>query len=193
MTNQAFKLLLLSLTLSLLQLGCGRDAQTMQPIAEATQNPTPQETKREEDVVRERPIISGDGLPNLKIGDDKQVALDLFDEGTESAFGYLTFPAHGISVKFNAEGTITHVFYYFASPKYSVFDGETEAGINKGSGLDDVIREYGEPTDRSESVVSEYGAMPGANEVSLTYDAEGLTFTFWDGVLADVRSLGKSE
>lgn len=190
MIKTATKLLLLSLTLVLLPFGCGAVDPTMQqePIPAEAGNP-PQETPSDS-TTSKRHIVSGDGLANLKIGDDKRVALDLFGESSESSSGYLSFPTHGISVKHDENGKITHLFYYFCTPKYSVFDGATAAGICEGSVIADVVNEYGKPTKRGESVVSKFGAKPGANEVSLLYEDKGLVFTFWDDTLADVRSLG---
>ena len=74
-----------------------------------------------------------------------------------------------------------------------MFSGRTQAGIGADSTIADVVEAYGEPSNRGESVVSEFGAMPGAREEWLSYESAGLSFTFWEDELADIRSVGSSQ
>ncbi|MHA3576881.1 hypothetical protein ACX1HU_20050, partial [Yersinia enterocolitica] len=63
----------------------------------------------------------------------------------------------------------------------------TDKGIGKNSSIQDVYKAYGTPTREGDSVVSEFGAMPGAHEHTITYLHSGIEFTFWDKQLADIR------
>lgn len=182
----------LSTTLLLTLIGCSSDAPTTSPTPDSAVETTSADVKSSELMARNDSIISGTGLPDLRIGDQAQNAIGLFGESSASTSGYLNFPGHGISVKHDDNERITRIFYYFRLPEYTAFNGKTRAGIGADSTIADVIEKYGEPSKRGESVVSEFGAMPGAKEEWLSYEKTGLMFTFWDDALADIRSIGTS-
>ena len=93
----------------------------------------------------------------------------------------------GIDASYGANGKIRTIFLYYKLPKYTVFAGRTDKGIGKGSSIDDVYKAYGSPSNESDSVISEFGSVPGAKEHAMDYEHQGITFTFWDKKLADIR------
>lgn len=87
-----------------------------------------------------------------------------------------------------ASGKIQCLFFHFISSTYTCYAGATDKGIGRDSMIEDVLKAYGTPDDISESEVSEFGDMPGAHEKKLSYKRLGITFTFYDRRLGDIRT-----
>lgn len=136
-------------------------------------------------------IIQGVGLKECYIGMDASCFQRAFGGMRDRQYGeYLKAPNHGVEASI-VNGKINVLFFYFYSRTKTSFGGSTDRGINANSSPLDVIAEYGQPDRIGQSVISEYGAMPGANEKSLEYPRLGVTFTFWDDRLADIRIYSK--
>lgn len=132
-------------------------------------------------------ITPGIGIENLSLGDSIEHATSKFSKDFVMKDGYLLLPTKGIDASYNNEGKIAAIFLYYRLPKYKSFEGITDKGIGKNSSIQDVYKAYGTPTREGDSVVSEFGAMPGAHEHTITYRHSGIEFTFWDKQLADIR------
>ena len=130
-------------------------------------------------------IMSGVGLNECYIGMDARAFQRAF--GGKAAGTYLRAPDKGIDASIQ-NGKITALFFYFYSRTHNSFPGSTDRGIESTSSIADVLAKYGQPDRLGESVVSEYGPMPGAFEKSLEYRRLGITFTFYDERLADIRT-----
>ncbi|CNE44024.1 MULTISPECIES: hypothetical protein [Yersinia] len=132
-------------------------------------------------------ITPGVGIENLSLSDSIEHATSNFSKDFVMKDGYLFLPTKGIDASYNNEGKIAAIFLYYRLPKYKSFEGITDKGIGKNSSIQDVYKAYGTPTREGDSVVSEFGAMPGAHEHTITYLHSGIEFTFWNKQLADIR------
>ncbi|WP_241573278.1 hypothetical protein [Rosenbergiella nectarea] len=132
-------------------------------------------------------ITPGIGIKNLSLNDSIKHAKTQFSREFVVKEGYLFLPAKGIDATYGEDGRISVIFLYYKLPNYVVFDGITSKGIGKDSTPEDVIKAYGRPTREGESIISEFGSVPGAREQTLTYTHTGIEFTFWDNKLADIR------
>jgi len=133
-------------------------------------------------------IIQGVGLKECYLGMDASFFQRAFGGKREGQ--YLIAPNHGVDALI-VDGKISELFFYFYSKTKSSFAGSTDRGINANSSPLDVTAKYGQPDRIGQSVISQYGAMPGANEKSMEYPRFGVTFTFWDDKLADIRIYSK--
>lgn len=132
-------------------------------------------------------IYPGLGIKNLSLNDSIQDARAHFSSAFVVKEGYILLPSKGVDASYGAEGRIRTIFLYYKLPGYATFAGVTDKGIGKESTIKDVLRAYGPPTHEGESIISEFGSVPGAHEHTLTYDHQGIEFTFWDNQLADIR------
>lgn len=132
-------------------------------------------------------ITPGVGIENLSLNDSIQHARTHFSPHFVTKDGYLLLPSKGIDTAYDVNGKIKTIFLYYRLPEYTTFYGETDKGIGKDSSVEEVYAAYGVPTAESDSVISAFGALPGAQEHSMDYEHQGITFTFWDNRLADIR------
>jgi len=134
-------------------------------------------------------ITPGVGLPECSIGKNKNCFIEQFggeQMAIENFTEYWLAKPKGVEIIVK-DDKIETMFFYFYSPSYASFDGKTNVGIGQNSTINDVIRAYGQPTKTDNSIISEYGAMPGTHEIYLYYARMGITFTFWNNRLADIR------
>ncbi|MEO1527873.1 MAG: hypothetical protein AAFX06_20775 [Planctomycetota bacterium] len=132
-------------------------------------------------------IVAGKGTEGIQLGEDRQCAIDVLGEPSSNSAGYLEFLDAGVDIAYIKSGQIRTAFFYYRSPEHGAFDGQTARGIGRDSSVEDVLELYGKPSRVGESTISEFGAKPGAREKSLDYSELGITFTFWDDELADIR------
>lgn len=132
-------------------------------------------------------ITPGIGINNLSLNDSIQHAKTQFSSEFVAKGGYLLLPAKGLDASYGEDGRIKTIFLYYKLPGYVTFDGITSKGIGKESSIQDVLKAYGSPTREGDSIISEFGSVPGAHERTLTYVHQGIEFTFWDDKLADIR------
>jgi hypothetical protein len=132
-------------------------------------------------------IRLGVGIKECTIGSDEACFKKEFGgSGNPKKSGdYWIAEDKGVSAK-TERGKINSIFFEFYSRKYKQFDGITEAGIGANSKVDDVLRVYGKPEKTYESIVSEFGPMPGAKDKTLDYSSRGALFTFYDGRLGHI-------
>lgn len=96
--------------------------------------------------------------------------------------GYAFLPQFGLEFKMEDDGSTIHaLFIHFFSKKEGAYT-KTFRGIGKDAKERDIFAEFGHPTDVTDTVVSQYGEYPGANDHSIVYD--GYRFTFYDDKLA---------
>jgi len=131
-------------------------------------------------------IEPGKGFMQIEIGDYKNELLKLLGKPSEDDGKYITYGRKGVQCLLE-DNRVKTIFLFFRSRNYFTFDGITDKGIGFSSSIPDVIRKYGEPDRIGESTISEYGSNPGVREISLNYHKLGITFTFWDSELADIR------
>lgn len=132
-------------------------------------------------------ITSGVGIKNLSINDSIQQAKTQFSREFVAKDGYLLLPAKGLDASYGDDERIRTIFLYYKLPGYVAFDGITDKSIGKESSIKDVLKAYGPPTREGDSIISEFGSLPGAHEHTITYVHQGIEFTFWDDKLADIR------
>lgn len=141
----------------------------------------------QEKAQKEHLITPGVGIENLFLNESIQHAKANFSQDFVIKDGYLSLPSKGIEASYGTDEKIRTLFFYYKLPRYAVFPGRTDKGIGKESSIEDVYKAYGAPTSESDSVISEFGSVPGAKEYSIDYEQQGITFTFWDKKLADIR------
>jgi hypothetical protein len=132
-------------------------------------------------------IIPGVGIKNLSLNDTVQQAKSNFSQDFVARDGYLFLPSRGLDASYSADSRIRTIFLYYKLPNYKPFKGMTETGIGVNSSIEDVYKAYGSPTREGDSVISEFGSVPGAHEHTISYEHLGIEFTFWDKKLADIR------
>ena len=132
-------------------------------------------------------ITPGIGIKNLSLNDSIQHAKTQFSSEFVAKGSYLFLPAKGLDVSYGEDGRIRAIFLYYKLPGYVAFDGITDKGIGKESSINDVLKAYGSPSREGDSIISEFGSVPGAHEHTITYAHQGIEFTFWDKKLADIR------
>ncbi len=147
----------------------------------------------------EQIITAGIGLDACPIGCDQHQFASLFSEVQHT--GGSVF-AHNDGVEAAVRrGRIVAVFFFFnknrthqldsggaarygANPNMkSDFHGRTDTGIGADSSIDDVIKNYGKPDRYWETL----GRIEKGKEISLAYASKGISFTFFDGRLGDIR------
>jgi hypothetical protein len=145
-------------------------------------------------------IRTGEGVTGCKIGGTLENAEAIFGKSTsasekykddpktaEHMKDYFHFTEKGIDILLN-KGKISAIFFYYdESQSHKIYAGKTDKGIGKESTVENVIKQYGKAESQSERIVSEYGPKPGAKEKCLQYPKQGITFTFYDDKLADIR------
>ena len=174
-------------TLVLVASGCGTsvDSTTSQDSATAV---APAPPVAADDLAADPfAITAGSGVEGCQVGDPKQNAIEVFGEPFTDDGGYVSFPKAGVEIACDASGRIVTLFLFYQAPDFTAYRGTTVDGIGPQSTADEVVGVYGEPARVGESVISEFGAKPGAHEKSLEYPDKGIVFTFWDGSLADIR------
>lgn len=132
-------------------------------------------------------ITPGVGIKNLSLNDTIQQAKSKFSSDFVTKDGYLLLPSKGLDASYDANNKIRTIFLYYKLPNYKPFNGATKQGIGINSSIQDVYKAYGSPTREGESVISEFGSVPGAHEHTISYAHLGIVFTFWDNKLADIR------
>lgn len=100
-------------------------------------------------------------------------------------------PQFGLEFKMeDDQRTIRGLFLHFFSKTEGAYK-KSFRGIDKNSTETDIFAEFGHPIDVSDSVVSQYGEYPGAQEHAILYD--DYRFTFYDGKLAIVAIFTKPQ
>jgi hypothetical protein len=130
-------------------------------------------------------ILPKVGIAECSVGSDEACFSKTF--GGMKKDSYWIAEDKGVEAN-TANGKIAVIFFYYHSKTHNSFSGETVEGVGIYSTFEDAIRIYGRPESISESVVSEFGTMPGAKEKHLHYGSKGLAITFLDGRLADIRT-----
>jgi hypothetical protein len=114
-------------------------------------------------------------------------ARELFGRPERERDDYLGYLRRGVQVMLSDRGRIDALIFLYRSRTHMTFDGVTDKGIGMWSTIPEVVKRYGEPERIGESTVSESGEIPKAHEFSLEYPKQGISFTFYDNELADIR------
>jgi hypothetical protein len=139
-----------------------------------------------------RTILPGIGLKGCRIAGPIGDALALFGKASNVEGECLQFADQGVECSIE-EKKVCVLFFHYQSQTHKPYAGKTDKGIGKESSIEDVIKQYGKPDRIDESVVSQYGPKPGAKEHYLPYAKLGITFTFYDKKLANVRVYAKEQ
>lgn len=134
-------------------------------------------------------IVRGIGLAECPLGARASCLIERFGAQPSTMTPHVTAEHQGLEAALSDDGRIVTLFFHFLQWPDHPFDGRTREGIGRESTEADVVRAYGPPEQVRQSVISAYGARPGAHEKVLAYRSQGLIFTFWDGRLADIRVL----
>lgn len=131
-------------------------------------------------------IIEGNGIQGIKVGDNIKDVLKITGKPSKIDEGYYDFYDKGIEFTL-AENQVKTIFLFYISKKYQPFNGQTDKGINKGSTIEDVLKIYGEPDRIGQSIISSGSAFAGQEDYNMNYYSKGITFTFYNKRLADIR------
>jgi hypothetical protein len=122
-------------------------------------------------------ILPGKGLKECSLGMPERTAIDLF--------GRPHWTEQGVEVEAEA-GKIAAMFFHYRSRKVVTFDGTTDRGLGMWSTIPEVRRLYGKPSRVGDSIVSEFGPMPGARDYTMEYARLGISFTFYNNELGHI-------
>lgn len=133
------------------------------------------------------------GLNKIGRGTDEKEIIkslgnpDKIDKTWEESDGekYYNYYSKGIQIS-TKSGEVMTVFLYYKSSEFSSFSGKTEVANGKTT-IDDIAKAFGVPSYTSVSTVSEYGEFPGTKEAYLSYDSLGVSFSFYDKKLGNIR------
>ena len=135
-------------------------------------------------------IIEGSGIQGISVGDNINDVLKVIGKPSNFDEEYYSFYDKGVD--FAVEDNKVHtIFLYYISKVHQPFNGQTETGINKESTIEEVIERYGEPERIGKSILSSYSGFPGQEDYNLNYYSKGITFTFYNKKLADIRVFKK--
>ncbi|MDP1635008.1 MAG: hypothetical protein Q8L69_10050 [Gallionellaceae bacterium] len=133
---------------------------------------------------RQYKIKAGVGLEECPIELCDETRFNQQFQSTKTG-AYLLAPQQGVDALLR-RGKVRTFFFYFNSERKGSFNGKTEAGIEKSSTRDDVIRQYGKTNDILIGPVSLDSGGWGEVE-TLRYEQKGISFTFINKKLADIR------
>lgn len=152
-------------------------------------------------------ITAGTGLSACPIGCDAQQFVLLFP-GAKVSGSHILVRDRGVEVMVRHSRIVTFFFYFNTNitnessvsaqtsllgainkrinndfgPK-SDFKGRTDTGIGGDSSIDDVIMKYGKPDEYLKGT----GPYGNGQEISLSYVNKGISFTFLNNRLSDIR------
>lgn len=132
-------------------------------------------------------IKAGLGFDKVKIGEDLKTVYSSLGKPDNEDSMYLSYYHLGVELSLDKNKKVAAIFLFFRDKKSMTFDGSTSEKIGFSSTIPQVIRAYGKPDRISESIVSQYGTFPGANNYFLSYDKKGIAFSFYDNELGDIR------
>ncbi|PVY40932.1 hypothetical protein [Pontibacter virosus] len=131
-------------------------------------------------------IVEGNGVQGINVGDNISNVLKITGKPSKTDEEYYNFYDKGI--EFTVAGNqVRTIFLYYISNKYQPFNGQTDKGINKESTIEDVLKNYGEPDRIGQSIISSGSAFAGQEDYNMNYYSKGITFTFYNKKLADIR------
>ncbi|ELR73716.1 hypothetical protein C900_02120 [Fulvivirga imtechensis AK7] len=133
------------------------------------------------------------GLNKIGRGtDEKEITINLgqpdeVDKAWEQSDGekYFNYYDKGIQIS-TKNGKVVTVFLYYKSSEFSPFSGKIDVA-NEKTTIDDIAKAFGLPSYTSVSTVSEYGEFPGSKETYMSYDSLGVSFSFYDEKLGNIR------
>jgi hypothetical protein len=131
-------------------------------------------------------IIEGNGIKGVKIGNNLKDVLKITGKPSKIDEEYYDFYNKGIEFTI-AENQVKTIFLFYISKKYQPFNGQTDKGINKENTIEDVLKSYGEPDRIGQSIISSGSAFAGQEDYNMNYYSKGITFTFYNKRLADIR------
>lgn len=130
-------------------------------------------------------IIPGKGVEKCSLGMPVRCATDVFGKPDKEGSDYVHFYRQGVEAKVE-DGKIASLFFHYRSRTAVTIDGETDKGIGMWSTIPQVLKRYGEPSRIGDSIVSEFGPMPGARDYTIEYTKIGISFTFYNNELAHI-------
>lgn len=99
--------------------------------------------------------------------------------------GYLFNKQIGVGVSFD-DDVVHYINFKYLGKDSNPCGLLTEKGISAESNRNDVIDTYGEPSYVSKTTESEFGEFPGATDVGVHYEEDGIGFEFVDGQLESI-------
>ena len=126
-------------------------------------------------------IVPGRGINGCEIGSTSDSVQEVLGNPDEADKSYFSYHELGIEVAFT-RGIVDALFFFFRVADFKSFKGATPEGIGATSSVDDVKRQYGEP-DKHDSTPTSTGGLAE----SFYYDRLGVTFSYRDGELEDIR------
>lgn len=133
------------------------------------------------------------GLNNVMRGTSEEMILRTLSEPefidreweqTEN-LKYFNYNSKGVQISVK-DNKAQCVFLFYKSKRFKKY-----AGSNNISQLVQTIEgvksTFGEPDYFSQSTSQEYGEFPGQEQTYISYEQPGISFTFWNGELGDIR------
>ncbi|GAA4299299.1 hypothetical protein [Nibribacter koreensis] len=131
-------------------------------------------------------IIEGIGIQGIRVGDKIDDVLKITGKPSKNDDEYYYFYDKGFEFTVS-DNKVKTIFFYYLSKKYQPFNGPTDKGIKKESTIEEVLERYGEPERTGKSIMSSYSDFAGQEDYNLNYYSKGITFTFYNKKLADIR------
>jgi hypothetical protein len=142
-------------------------------------------------IIPELNVSIENGLNGILPGATNESVIKLLGTPDEiDKYSHLYYLQHGI--EFNTDGKkVGAIFYYFRSVKLKSFQGKLFNGINALTTIEELKVKLGEPERISTSVVSRYGEFPGETEIFVSYPKNGVSFSFYNNRLANIRQYAR--
>jgi hypothetical protein len=98
---------------------------------------------------------------------------------------YFNYYSKGVQISVKDNKALC-VFLFYKSKRFKKYSGSNNISQFIQT-IDGVKSTFGEPNYFSQSTKKEYGEFPGQEETYISYEQPGISFTFWNGELGDIR------
>ncbi|MBK6265360.1 hypothetical protein JKA74_09945 [Marivirga sp. S37H4] len=98
---------------------------------------------------------------------------------------YYNYYSKGVQISVKDKKALC-VFLFYKSKKFKKYSGSNNI-FPLVRTIEGVKSTFGEPDYFSQSTNKEYGEFPRQEETYISYEQPGISFTFWNGELGDIR------
>lgn len=98
---------------------------------------------------------------------------------------YLNYYSKGVQISVK-DNKVLCVFLFFKSKEFKEYTGTNNLSKDVQT-IEGVKSTFGKPDYFSQSISQEYGEFPGIEQTYIFYEQAGISFTFWNGELGDIR------
>ena len=98
---------------------------------------------------------------------------------------YFNYYSKGVQISVKDNKALC-VFLFYKSKRFKKYAGSNNI-FQQVQTIEGVKSTFGEPDYFSQSTSQEYGEFPGQEQTYISYEQPGVSFTFWNGELGDIR------